>query len=227
MKLILSVLLVLFPIFSSTKTVRVGILDTGYDTTKIDFKQCDSGKSDVNFVKGSTIKDNHGHGNNILHIIADANKDVDYCIVMIKVWDPSDNGNHMDSYGLGLMYATKMKLDILNVSLTGNTSFPLETFAIKYMLDNGVKIVVAAGNDRKELTHSKCEAYPVCVDDRILSVGCLNGKEICTFSNYGGYIKVWEKGINITAGGITLSGTSQSAARVTSRKVRELSNKLK
>lgn len=224
MNLILS-LIVLLPIISSARTIRVGILDSGYDTSTIDFNRCDYGTSDIVFIKGSTLKDNQGHGNNVLHIISDPNKDVDYCIIMIKVWDPNSRG--MFAYRLGLLYATKMNLDILNISLTGIEPDPIEKFALKYMLDNKVTIVVAAGNDRMELTKNKCGAFPACIDDRIVSVGCLNGKDRCSFSNYGNYIKVWENGMNVPGGGITMSGTSQAAAKITSKTVRELSNKSK
>lgn len=211
------------------RTVRVGILDTGYNTSKIDFKQCDNGKSDANFIVGSTIHDNSGHGNNVLHIISEANKNIDYCVIIIKIWDINAKESVKEqAYKLGIIYATKLELDVLNISLSGTEEMEIETFAIKYMLNKGTMVVNSAGNENVKIEHNNCHSYPTCSDPRVISVGCIDNKgKKCPSSNYGSYIKVWEKGYSITAGGFTMTGTSQSAAVLTSKLVKVLWKRLK
>ena len=207
--------------------IKIAILDSGYDTKTLDFKQCDNGKLDRDFTSKG-LNDNAGHGNNVLHIITNGLENVDYCIINIKIINKWADDNLL-TYLQGLQYASSIEgLNVLNISLAGNGHNDIEVTLINYMLNKKVFITAAAGNQGLNLDKD-CKVYPACYDNRIITVGCLkqNKKNRCELSNYGKYIKTWEVGQNVKAGGYILSGTSQATAKMTNNLIKLMWEKRK
>ena len=73
------IIILLFPLFSFARTFRVGVLDSGYYPALATFKHCDP-SLDKDFT-GEGMNDTYNHGQNINHIIANGNENIDYCIV--------------------------------------------------------------------------------------------------------------------------------------------------
>jgi subtilisin family serine protease len=196
--------------------------------------------------------DVHGHGTNIAGIIGQYANDagINYCIVVIKFYSEKQTGaQNLLSTIRAFNYAANIKSDYVNYSGGGNFSNKIEHAAIKRYLDHGGHFVAAAGNEGRELRHErpeldeqfddgKTEAYfPAMYDPRIIVVGnlCENGVEYrkqdgttvqrCPSSNYGSLVSRWEVGENITAYGITMTGTSQATAVATGKIVAESTNK--
>lgn len=204
------------------KTIRIAILDTGYYTedTK-SFKSCDNFKYDKNFTSDKNMFDFSGHGQNILHLVTKDLNDVDYCIIIVKTL--TTQPTPLTGYIGAWIYAKTLNVDIINASFAGEGKNETETKIVKQILNSGTKIVVAAGNRKRDLD-LQCNTYPVCADNRIISVGNLNsdGKTKNKSTNYGSYVKVWEVGTNVEAGGLTLSGTSQATAITTNKLIKEM-----
>ena len=80
-----------------------------------------------------------------------------------------------------------------------------------------------AGNNRTNLDVTYT-SYPVCYDSRVRGVGSLNkAGGMSYFSNYGTILKYWKLGEEVSAGGFTMSGTSQATPQATADIARQLS----
>jgi hypothetical protein len=196
------------PIPAAKGQLTVAILDTGLN---LNWHQathlCKTGHR--NFTnEGSpldpTDKNEYRHGSNITALIEREAKDAKYCIVIVKVISSTST---VIDYLQGLLYTLKMNPDFINISLNGEYPNQVEKLLIKMLLNNGVKIIVAAGNDSRDLT-KKCKAFPACLDSRLVVVGNRDNLD----SNLGGPIDVLENGVNQLGAGVSLSGTSQATA---------------
>jgi len=171
----------------------------------------------------STVGDNgideHGHGMNIIGIIASKiNKK--YCIVSIKVH--SKKAASMSSYVAGLRIAVSLYPSIINISMDGEVSDFFETLYLQRALSRGTKVVVAAGNNSVNLD-SNCKAFPTCAKKDISRLYSKNmfivGATNTGSSNYGSIITHRLPGKNL--GFPKMSGTSQAAASLTSKLVQK------
>jgi subtilisin family serine protease len=197
--------------------VRIVVIDTGYDIEHNQLKLCNKGID----LTHTSMMDTVGHGNNIAHIIANALINDNYCILPIKVFDGEET-SPLSVILSALTIAYRFKPDIINMSYGGFGFNTMEWLYIEALLDNNVKIVAAAGNDNVDLDKD-CNYYPACYDNRIITVGNLkDSKTITKSSNYGNYVKKWNIGYKIYAGGIVLTGTSQAAAIETGKQVKEM-----
>lgn len=167
------------------------------------------------------------HGTNIVNVIINdlnvkqINRDK-YCFVIAKTFKYDQGEVQTVGYIQALQYLLENKVDIVNLSIIGSEPMFAETNIIKKMLDNKITVVVASGNESKNLDE-KCSSYPACIDDRLVVVGSIGKNNIKSkFSNFGNIIDYWEYGEKVTAGGVTLSGTSQATAKVTAKTVYNL-----
>lgn len=224
MKLLVTFLLL--PMLSYAKQIRVVVMDSGYYVNARTFKSCDNGIYDRNITQDKTMEDNTPHGQNIVHIIAKDLEKVDYCVIFIKIFSEEFPFDYA-KYKQMLVYIKDLNPDIINMSIQGTHVDVIEIIAMNELLKQGINIVASAGNFGKNLDKN-CNIYPACVDRRIQVVGSINPKgKRSKFSNYGKYVKFWEMGEYINAGGITQKGTSQAAALRTNRLIKELNNKNK
>jgi subtilisin family serine protease len=188
------------------KTVKIVVIDSGFDgyyKKQVNF--CKNGHLNLSY--SPLFTDNHGHGTNVIGLIV-KNIKVDYCIILIKAIGIESYAN---SYTKALLHVKNLDYDIMNLSISGSKYIKLEDTILKSELNKGRKIVVAAGNDSKDL-NKECNAYPACLDRRLIVVGNVGNK-----TNRGKVVDLHIDGNNKKAFDTTSSGSSQSAAIITGK----------
>ena len=223
-------LLILIPLSVQAKTIKVAVIDTGFDfrgTWKYSKlakpKLCKDGHYDFVYNNKNPI-DSHGHGTHIAGIIAQTNESVDYCLIILKFYNASrfysnNLNNLIKAYGK----AIELRVDVINIS-GGGTEYSIEECKIiKKALDAKIKVIAAAGNEYRELTKQKY--YPAMCDDRVIKVLNVDySGKLTSSSNRDSTRKipnvVRALGENIISFTLynslgSLSGTSQATAAVT------------
>ncbi len=199
-----------------------------------------------NFVNNNNRPyDDKGHGTHVAGIIAsvsDNGKGISGIlpgispqikILPIKVYQGSENmqsatlGAFTDKITKGILYAAKMKVDVINLSMGWPRVMDTEYLrqAIAFARTQGITIVAAAGNN----SHSR--PLSPCSYEGVLCVGASSvDGSAASFSNYGGHVDLLAPGEQIlstypkkleptffSAQGYELkNGTSQSAPFVSS-----------
>ncbi len=220
----------LLPISASAKMIKVAVIDTGYTNFigKDDLPMCEGLHADFTedkiFMKEPPSDKNLSmHGTNIASLIdknIDSSKKDKYCLIIINYFSKNGKVDSNNSY-LSISYAINIGADIINYSGGGFGEIPEETKAVKRALDRGIIFVAAAGNEGKDLSISKF--YPAMADPRVIVVGNVDEKRNrLPSSNFGSDVDVWEMGNKVNAGGVTLTGTSQSTAIVTGKIIDKL-----
>jgi subtilisin family serine protease len=232
-------IVVLFPARVNARTLTVAVLDTGVDRASSD-KLCRFGHR--SFVKQQPpLTDYNGHGTHIAGIIRREAGDGNYCIVDVKYYSAAHSGmQNIRSLLSALRYAINIKVDFINISGGGPEFVKEEYLLIEKALDQGIKVVVAAGNEGYNLNYS-CNYFPACYDPRIVVVGNLRQASVRIpyigswsterfernpSSNYGNAVSRWEVGTDVQStlphGYMgTMSGTSQATAVATGKLVRD------
>lgn len=159
MKALISILF-LIGLNVEAKTIKVVVLDTGFDykSTWPNIhriknesglplarpKLCDSGHKDFS---GTGLQDTHGHGTHVAGIIATYAYNLDYCLIIIKFTNGTGEGNAALNSFNAIDYISGLDFDIFNYSGGGPQFSMREYRAIQKMLDMGKAVVAAAGND--------------------------------------------------------------------------------
>lgn len=217
------------------KTIKVAVIDTGFDfkstwdKSSLDKpKLCPEGHR--SFTANESLQDNHGHGTHIAGLVAQGNSNVDYCIVVIKYFDPTTSGednlkNSLKAY----IWAISQQVDIINYSGGGEQYSDLECKYLKLAMKNGITIVAAAGNEGHDLINRPY--YPAMCDANIIKVSNVDRYNLRhPSSNWSKQIipnLIPELGVNVlslTPNNSTgyMTGTSQAAAIISSKLVRSL-----
>lgn len=238
-KFTIFVLVYFFASVAFSRTVKVAVIDTGFDTTStwptLDKnyisgslegltmpKICENGL--FNTVDDSTnVFDTHGHGTHIAGLLAKGNKKLDYCLYIMKYL--SSDKDNLPFSNKALLKAIELNVDIINYSGGGVERNEEECTIIKRALDQGIAVIAAAGNEKSDLT--KQGYYPALCDSRIVVVMNVNSSgERVESSNYGP-TAVPETGLNITSLGTNnmfaiMTGTSQATAIYTNKLIKTL-----
>lgn len=227
-----------------SKQIRVAVIDTGINlkiASKIPL--CKSGHKD--FTK-SSLDDHHGHGTNVSGLIDQYAKNVtfkvsippnidkihiNYCQIILKFYDTEKSPLRTeDNMTDAINWAVNLNVDIINISGGGKVPVKAERILIKKALDAGIIVVVAAGNDSKDLGKNG-QYYPAMYDKRIIVVGNLQQLNIrAPSSNFGTPVNTWEIGVNSISYSLngdqlsTMSGTSQATAIKTGKIIRSMIN---
>lgn len=237
--ILLSVLL--YASYSWPQTVKVAVIDSGLATylQKSNF-MCKDGHKDFT---GFGLDDVHGHGTHISGLIDQYAKDIvfsrdkkyrqaletkniDYCQIIIKYYDPRSNGDAIDSTVEAIKYAIHQNVDIINYSSGGKEPSKAERDVVALAIKKGIKFIAAAGNDHANL--DKCRCYYPAMYPGVVSVGNLDSDlRTVSSSNYGRIITTWEVGKDLLSYGIKqdytfMTGTSQAAAVKSGKIVKEL-----
>lgn len=237
---LMTLLLLLFSLQSQAvcnkNPIKIAVLDSGFgymDRGHI-ANLCRIGHKDFSIDKQFTSRydtdslvplDMVGHGTNVVGIIDGyaRKSNANYCIVVIKYYSERQTGekNLLTSVE-AIRYATDIGANIINYSGGGPESDEGERLAVKRFIDRGGKFVAAAGNDHSDLDLPENAYYPAMEDRRIIVVGNqdINGVKLQS-SNYGNVVKRWEVGENVTAYGLTMTGTSQATAIATGKIIAE------
>lgn len=236
--IILFFILFIFSHFAEAKTIKIAVIDTGFDFDSswpedneyglVNPKLCDGLHKD--FVRPEKLlpHDNYGHGTHVAGLIAKGMKGEDYCLVILKYYDPQYFGNNLLNTIKSFKYAVDIGVDYINYSGGGLEYSIAEKKEVMRAIKKGIKIAAAAGNEHTNSDFNKY--YPAQYDPRIIVVGN-RAKEkqegitvtdeagriikIASSSNYCSCIDYYEYGIDIWSlaiggGFISMTGTSQS-----------------
>ena len=141
------------PIDYSTSTLKVCVLDTGVSATHGDLPNV------TQFNKSSSISldDNYGHGTHVAGIIGatvNATGVIGVApgvpITSIKVLGDDGSGSDFD-VAAGIELALLKKCDIVNLSLGGSKSEPLDAAIIKASSEGNIVFTLAAGNSSRDI----------------------------------------------------------------------------
>ena len=204
------------------KGVKIAVLDTGVDTDHPDL-EITAGKSFVDYT--SSYEDDNGHGTHVAGVIAAKDNDIgtvgiahEASLYIAKVLDENGDG-YISSVIRALDWALAQDVDIVNLSMTGNT----HSAALKAMIDKvyerGVLIVAASGNDGRSDGSGDTVNYPARYES-VIAVGAVNEQlKRAPFSGTGPAVEVTAPGVNILStykgGGFAYSsGTSMAAPHV-------------
>jgi subtilisin family serine protease len=182
-------------------SVTVGILDTGID----------AGHPDLAAVRvtydhtGTRAEDIVGHGTHVAGIVAaEANNAIGITGVArcaMHVWkifgdEPFEGEYYVDPdlFADALRAASMSGLSGINLSIGGTASSNTEQRLIRRLVDRGVVVVAAMGN---EFHDGNPTEYPAAYDD-VLAVGAIaENRERSDFSNTGRHIGICAPGSNI------------------------------
>jgi subtilisin len=200
--------------------VKVAIIDTGIDCTHPDLK-CDFG-SGVNLVTpGATPMDDNEHGTHVAGTIGGRGTGGPIgvapaaTLIPVKVLDGDGSGSLSDIVK-GINWATKNRVDVINMSLGGASGSAALERAVKQALAAGVVIVAAAGNSGP---NPDTVGYPAAYPG-VIAVAASDSKDgVAKFSSRGDAVAFIAPGVDITStvpGGGTakLSGTSMASPHV-------------
>jgi hypothetical protein len=223
----------------NTKDIVVAVIDTGVDIHHPDLvgrlwidPNCTKKNKDLCVGKNilnpnKPAYDDKGHGTHVSGIIAanDNNLGVKGItasrikIMPVKVLNSKIKGfgykgkNIADYFAKGIEYAIENKADVINMSV-GFPQFVLTSrfrAAIKSAEANNIPVVVAAGNNRKDIP-----VYP-CSLESVICVGAIdNVGKMGTFSNYGHMIDILAPGQSI----VSTYPVSEKNGAKSSRKLR-------
>lgn len=201
------------------KGVKVAVLDTGIGPHE-----------EVNVVKGvsmvsytTSFRDDHGHGTHVAGIIAAKNNTRGTVgvapnaeLYAVKVLDSNGNG-YLSDIIKGIMWAVNEQVDIINMSFGTSTPSQALEQAINIATQNGIQVVVAAGNSGSSKTPGLL--YPAKYEP-VIAVGSVD-KDMnrSSFSSYGPELDVVAPGSSIQSTYLfnsyaRLSGTSMAAPHV-------------
>lgn len=201
--------------------VSAYVIDTGVLSTHTDFgARVASGYSSINDLVNTT-QDCNGHGTHVAGTIAGAKYGVakEATIVPVRVLDCQGSGSTSTVVaGLDWVVANHTSGPaVANMSLGGRPSRALDAAVVR-VFDDGVTIVVAAGNAHT----NACTASPARVAQAI-TVGATNASDSrAPYSNFGQCVDLFAPGSYITSDWYTsatatntISGTSMATPHVT------------
>lgn len=197
------------------KGIKVAVLDTGcpeHPDIKVTASEM--------FIKDnySTHKyDRKGHSTHVCGTVA-ANGSIlgvapEVDLYVGKVLNDVGGGND-DSISRGVDWARECKVDVINMSLGGNSKMPKTYEAIKRAYADGIFIVCAAGNDPMAEV-----CYPARYDETS-AVAAVNLRKIAAdFSSYGDALDIAALGTQVFSTWIdgkyaTLEGTSMATPHI-------------
>jgi subtilisin family serine protease len=204
----------------------IAVIDTGIDLhePRLVSRLCKEPGQDFT---GEGLQDINGHGTNIAwNVIKDVNPKK-FCLMILKYYQSNANGmkNLMNEVS-AFEWAVSRHVYLINLSSSGDSPFSAETSAIMQALKQGVIVVVAAGNNGRDIGVAGQEAYPACsikyMNFHVVGSLELNGQHM-TSSNYGTPVTDWALGRNVPGpDGWVMSGTSQATALVSNRILKEM-----
>ena len=198
--------------------VRAYVIDTGILASHADFGgRVLSGYTAINDGRGSS--DCNGHGTHVAGTIGGATWGVAKGVRLVPVRVFGCTGGSANSTiiaGIDWVRANAVKPAVANMSLGGGASSATDT-ATNNLINSGVTVVVAAGNDNA----NACNYSPARVTNAITVGSTASNDSRSSFSNYGSCVNIFAPGSSIrsawytsTTATNTISGTSMASPHV-------------
>jgi subtilisin family serine protease len=197
--------------------VNVYIIDTGIRFSHSEF----GGRavSGYDAVDGGTADDCNGHGTHVAGTVGGATYGVakGARLYGVRVLDCAGSGTNAGVIaGMDWVAQNRVTPAAANMSLGGGASQAIDD-AIQRMVNAGVTVAVAAGNENQDA----CNTSPARAASAITVGATTNTDARASFSNYGSCLDVFAPGNNITsswytgdAATNTISGTSMASPHV-------------
>jgi subtilisin family serine protease len=198
--------------------VRAYIIDTGILTTHSQFGgRASAGYSAISDGRGST--DCNGHGTHVSGTVGGSTYGVakSVSLIAVRVLDCAGSGTDAGVVaGMDWVANNRVLPAVANMSLGGGASTTIDN-AIANMVNRGVTVVVAAGNENQ----NACNVSPARAASAI-TVGATTSTDArASYSNYGSCVDVFAPGSSITSSWYTsttatntISGTSMASPHV-------------
>ncbi len=211
----------------SGKGIKIGVFDSGIDTTHTDLRIA-GGVSFINETHPDRYRypsyhDFNGHGTHVAGTIGALKNDrgvigVAYnsSIYAVKVFDETGSSD-TSTLLAGIDWAIQQDMDIINLSLGGQTGYGDLELAFQAAYDRGMVVVAAAGND-DEVDNSGVD-YPAVYSSTIAVAAIDQNDQKATFSSVGPEVDISAPGVMIASTYIGdqyayLSGTSMATPYV-------------
>lgn len=217
---------------SEDKAVIVAVIDTGLSFSQYtkNAKLCKYGhknfttKRDVGNTQQTVDPvpvDHHGHGTNVAGLIQQYAGNANYCMVILKYYDPmAFYDDNLSNTVRAIKHATKIGAKYINYSGGGSALEEDEQEAVKEFIDKGGTFIAAAGNGHEDL--AKTPYYPAMDDDRVIVVGSIEKDgSVADYSDFGKRVNRWEYGTKMVGFGIQQTGTSQATAVATGKIIKK------
>lgn len=218
------------PAFPLPTNIYAIVMDSGILASHPDLKSKISTSFSRNFTTSNRARwnDDNGHGTHCAGIIGAQDNKIGIVgnapnvnLIAVKVLNRNGYGSYSNVIG-GLNYIAQWKTanpslkGVVNMSLGGGISAPLDT-SIQNLINNyGVPVCVAAGNESQNAVNIS----PARVSEAI-TVGAYNNTNnvFASFSNFGSGVDLLAPGVNIRScwlsnGYRILSGTSMATPMV-------------
>lgn len=216
--------------------VSVAVLDTGVDWAHQDFGTCTAPGSAgcrvvyaQDFAADDASRDEDGHGTNVAAIVTRVAPGADIVSLDVFDGDVASSSTILAALNWVVMHRATHGIGVVNMSLgsgyydvaCSNTVFAQ---AMQTLRQNGIVPVGSSGNDG----FTDGLAVPAC-DPGVLSVGAVYDRsfggvlysscadatsapdQVACFSNTAPFLDVLAPGVSMSAGGLTMTGTSQAA----------------
>ena len=228
------------PAFPLPANIYAIVIDTGILASHPDLKSKISKTYSKNFTttNRSRWNDDNGHGTHCAGIIGAQDNTIGIVgtapnvnLIAVKVLDRTGSGSYSNVIA-GVNYVAQWKTanptfkGVVNMSLGGGVSQPLDT-SIQNLINNyGITVVVAAGNESQNAENSSPARTPEAI-----TVGAYNDRNniLASFSNFGSKVDLQAPGVDIRScwlrnGYKVLSGTSMAAPMVAGAVVDMIAN---